>query len=381
MSEVENRHGFQASRRRLSALVLKETRQMVRDPGTILMGVVLPLMMLMLFGYGVSMDVHDVPIAVVVESPSPEAYEAASGLALSPFFQVHVMNSMQEAEQLMLDHKVDGILRLRGDFSRAVNLENGEAQIRVLGTDANYARIVQIYAEGALSMWAQRRSGTGSEMATGPVVIQNRLWYNDANDSHQFLVPGLVVVIMTIIGAFLTAMVVAREWEHGTFEALFVTPVRAWEILIGKTVPYFCLGMIGMVLCVLAARLMFDIPLRGSPFVLLGGSMLYLLVTLGLGLIISAITRNQFIASQLALLLSFLPAMMLSGFIFDLRSMPGGIEFVTRIVPARYFVTFVKTIFLTGDIPQVIFHSCSILALMAILLLYIAQAKTRKRLD
>jgi ABC-2 type transport system permease protein len=369
------------SLRRLRALIRKETRQMVRDPSTILMGVVLPMIMLLLFGYGVSLDVKDVPVAIVMETPSPEAYEIASGFSLSPFFKPRFVTSMQEADRLMLDRKIDGIILLRGDFSRAVSLDGGEAQIVVHGTDANRARIIQVYAQGSLTMWAQRRMEHGLDAAVGPVVVENRLWYNEANDSHQFLVPGLIVIIMTLIGAFLTAMVVAREWENGTFEALFVTPVRSWEILIGKAVPYFGLGMVGLTLCIVSARVLFDVPLRGSIVILTLGSMLYLTVALGLGLLISAVTRSLFMASQIALLLSFLPATMLSGFIFDLRSMPPAIELMTRVIPARYYVQFVKTIFLTGDIPYVIFNTCSIMAVMAFVLLYAAQAKTKKKLD
>jgi ABC-2 type transport system permease protein len=213
------------------------------------------------------------------------------------------------------------------------------------------------------------------------VVVENKLFYNDANDSHYFLVPGLVVIIMTLTGAFLTSMVVAREWERGTFEALFVTPVSSWEILIGKAVPYFCLGMVGFALCVGAAEILFSVPLRGSLLLLTFGSMIYMLVALGLGLVISAVTRSQFLASQFALLTSFLPATLLSGFLFDLRSMPAAVEMLTRIIPARYYVSFVKTVFLTGNVAVVVLESLGILAAMAILLLYLAQAKTRKSLE
>jgi ABC-2 type transport system permease protein len=365
---------------RLRALIVKETHQMLRDPSTLLMGIFLPMLMLLLFGYGLSLDVKDVPIAIVVEQPSPEAYEIASGFTLSPYFKPRFINTMQEADRLMLEREIDGIIRLRGDFARNVNLDEGNVQIIVHGTDANRARAIQVYAQGALTMWAQRRIEKGQSAATGPVVVESRLWYNEANNSHHFLVPGLIVIIITLIGAFLTAMVVAKEWERGTFEALFVTPVRSWEILIAKAVPYFCLGIVGLTLCIGAARILFNVPLRGSVIILTLGSMIYLVLALGMGLVISAITRNQFLASQLALLLTFLPSTMLSGFLFDLRSMPRAIEFITRILPARYYVTFVKTMFLTGNIPYVIFKTTGILALMAAFLIFVAQAKTKKRL-
>ncbi len=165
-------------------------------------------------------------------------------------------------------------------------------------------------------------------MSAGPVVVQDRLWFNEANESRYFLVPGLIVLIMTLIGALLTALVVAREWERGTLEALFVTPVRAGEILLGKTIPYFALGMIGLGLCLLAAKFLFHVPFRGSLGVLIGVSMLYLLVALGIGLSISSAVKNQFVAIQLTMLFTFMPAFMLSGFLFDLRSMPAAVRWL-----------------------------------------------------
>ncbi len=370
-----------ATLRRLRALIRKEGRQMLRDPSTILMGVFLPVLMLLLFGYGLSLDVRDVPVAIVVESPSPEADNLASGFTLSPYFAPVFVRNMAEAEEMMLARRADCIVHLAGDFGR--NAAQGSAQVQILtrGTDANRARLIQVYAQGAVAMWNLRRIDRGLSAAAGPVVIENRLFYNDANDSHYFLVPGLVVIIMTLTGAFLTSMVVAREWERGTFEALFVTPVTSWEILIGKAVPYFCLGMVGFALCVGAAEVLFSVPLRGSLLLLTFGSMIYMLVALGMGLVISAVTRSQFLASQFALLTSFLPATLLSGFLFDLRSMPAAVEMLTHIIPARYYVSFVKTVFLTGNVACVVLESLGILAAMATLLLYLAQAKTRKSLE
>jgi len=373
--------GISASWTRLAAITRKESREMIRDPGTILMGIVLPMIMLFLFGYGVSLDVKEVPVAIVVESPSPEASDLASGFSLSPYFAPVFVKTMSEAQKLMMQRKIDCIINLRGDFSKNTALGNGEAQIIVHGTDANQARLIQMYALGSVSMWSARRAEGGLESAAGPVVVQSRLWYNDANDSHHFLVPGLVVIIMTIIGAFLTAMVVAREWENGTFEALFVTPVKSWEILIGKTVPYFGLGIVGLTLCIAAAEFLFDIPIRGSILILAAGAAIYLLVALGIGLVISAATKNQFLSCTMAIIISFLPAVMLSGFIFDLRSMPVAIEFITRIVPARYCMTFMKTVFLAGNIMPVIFRTCAIMSVMALILMWVAHVKTKKRLD
>jgi ABC-2 type transport system permease protein len=217
-------------------------------------------------------------------------------------------------------------------------------------------------------------------MAIGPVVVQNRMWFNEVNESRYFLVPGLIVLIMTLIGALLTALVMAREWERGTLEALFVTPVRTDEILLGKTIPYFVLGVIGLVLCLLAAKYLFAVPFRGSLAMLSAASVLYLLVALGIGLLISSAVKSQFVASQITLLVTFLPAVMLSGFLFDLRSMPALVRLVTYMLPARYYVALLQTIFLAGDIWSVILPNMAVLAGMAAVLVILTYRATRKSL-
>jgi ABC-2 type transport system permease protein len=275
---------------------------------------------------------------------------------------------------------VDGIIRLRPDFARNVNRGDADVQILVHGTDANYARIVQGYAQGAVNQLLARKAAEGKEMTAGPVGMRDRLWFNEANESHYFLVPGLVVLVMTLIGAMLTTLVMAREWERGTFEALFVTPVRAEEILLGKTIPYFALGMIGLALCLFSAKFLFQVPFRGSILVLTGTSMLYLLVALSIGLAISSAVKSQFVASQLTMLLTFLPAMMLSGFLFDIRSMPTVVRALTYALPARYYVTLLQTVFLAGDVWEVIIPNAAVLATMAVVLLLITRGVTRKKL-
>ena len=366
--------------RRVWSLVKKEARQVVRDPSSIAIGIVLPVVLILLFGYGLSLDVTNTPVAVVLEDASPAAADVVASFRLSPYFDVRPMASMDEARKLMLARKVDGIVRIRPDFGRRLNLGDAEVQVLVHGVDANYARIVQSYAQGAVGQWAARRRAEGKEVLTGPVAVQNRLWFNETNESRYFLVPGLVVLIMTLIGALLTSLVMAREWERGTLEALFVTPVRPDEILLGKTIPYFVLGMIGFVLCLLAAKFLFYVPFRGSVMVLTGASTLYLLVALAIGLLISSAVKSQFVASQITLLVTFLPAVMLSGFLFDLRSMPATVRLLTYLLPARYYVTLLQTIFLAGDIWPVILPNAGVLAGMMIVLLLLTGRVTQKRL-
>jgi ABC-2 type transport system permease protein len=365
---------------RIWALIRKETYQVLRDPSSVAIGMVMPAVLVLLFGFGLSLDVTNVPIAIVLEDPSPDARELAAGFELSAYFKPVLTTSMPVAQQLMRARKVDGIVRIRSDFSRRLKAGNGDVQVIVLGTQANNARIIEAYAQGALGQFTARRAAEGRPAGLGLVTLQTRLWFNEANNSHYFLVPGLIVLIMTLIGAFLTAMVMAREWERGTIEALFVTPVRAGEILLGKMVPYFVLGLAGLFLCVVAAKLLFAVPLRGSLWVLTGVSILYLLVTLGIGLSVSSMTKSQFVASQIALLLSFMPAMMLSGFLFDLRSMPLAIQVISFLLPARYYVALLQTEFLAGDVWSVILPNAAVLAIMASVLLVLTRAAIRKRL-
>jgi ABC-2 type transport system permease protein len=368
--------------RRVRALVVKETRQVARDPSSIAIGVVLPLILILLFGYGLSLDVKDVPVAVVLEDSSPTAMELVAGFQLSPYFHTQITHAMPVAEKLMLERSVDGIVRIPSDFARRVNSGNAQVQVLLHGGDANRARIIQGYVQGAIQAWNARQAAEGkSPSAPGALVdIQQRLWFNDANESRYFLVPGLIVLVMTLIGALLTAMVMAREWERGTLESLFVTPVRADEILVGKTLPYFLMGLIGLALCILSAKYLFQVPIRGTLLVLLAASMLYVLVALGIGLLISSAVKNQLIASQLSMLATFMPALMLSGFLFDLRSMPAAIRIITYVLPARYYVTLLQTIFLAGNVWAVIVPNMLALSVMVALLGLGSRAVTRKQL-
>lgn len=381
-----NRHqdfgpgSWRASIRRTAALVRKEGRQMARDPSSIAIGIVMPVLLILLFGYGISLDVTRVPVAIVVEDPSPAATELAAGFQLSPYFEARMLTSMTRAEQLMLARELDGIIRIPPDFARRAALGTADVQVLVHGVDANHARIVQSYAQGAVGQWSARRAAQGTAAPAGEATLQSRMWFNEANESRYFLVPGLIVLIMTLIGALLTALVMAREWERGTLEALFVTPVRTDEILLGKTIPYFLLGMLGLALCLLAAKYLFGVPFRGSVIVLAGASMLYLLVALGIGLLISSAVKSQFVASQITLLVSFLPAVMLSGFLFDLRSMPDAVRLITYALPARYYVALLQTIFLAGDIWAVIVPNTAVLAAMAAALVIVTRRVSRKRL-
>jgi ABC-2 type transport system permease protein len=371
---------WQARWRRIAALTRKEARQIIRDPSSIAIGIVFPLMLILLFGYGMSLDVSKVSVAVLDNDRSADSVALVGAFRLSPYFVLTTVRSLDQAATLVLDRKVDGLLQIPADFSRRWHLGTGDVQIVVNGTDANQARIMQAYAAGPIAAWSTQQPASGNSGPGGAVTVISRTWFNEANDSHFFLVPGLIVLVMTIIGAFLTAMVVAREWERGTLEALFVTPMRPGEFLVSKILPYFALGMIGFVLCILAGQFLFHVPLRGSLLLLFLSSMIYLLVALGIGLLVSTWVKSQFLASQLAMTLTFLPAMMLSGFIYDLRSMPVVIRGITYALPARYAVTLLQTLYLAGNVAGVVCWNLGVLTAMAATLLLATRIATRKQL-
>ena len=366
---------------RLRGLIRKESLQIIRDPSSIGIAFILPVLLLLIFGYGVSLDARDVNIAIVVERPSVEASQLVSGFSHSDYFAPQVMLSIQQAEQAMMERRVDGIVWLRSDFSRLL-LSGRSAPVGVIvnGVDANKARLIEGYVGGVWLTWLERMSEEMGRPLNIPVKVEHRIWFNPAVRSRNYLVPGLIAVIMTLIGAMLTSMVVAREWERGTMEALLVTPVSIKEILIGKIVPYFVLGMGGMALSVAMAVFLFNVPLHGSLIALSLSSALFMLTAIAMGLLISTVADSQFVAGQIAIVVTFLPAFILSGFIFDIGSMPAIIQGITFIVPARYFVAVLQTIFLAGDIWPIFIFNSVLLVIMAAFFLLVIRKKSHKRL-
>lgn len=373
--------------RRFSALLRKEARQMLRDRSNLAVGLLLPFMLILLFGYGLSFDVKDVPIAVVVEDDSPTARETVAGMNGSPYLTPVWLNDMATADQSMQDGKISAILRVPAEFSRDAAAGHGHLQLLLNGVDSNTAAAIEGYVAGAIGQSAlirAARSGVkdgSSGLGPGGIEVIQRMWFNEASTSTWYLVPGLIVLVMTLIGAFLTSLLIAREWERGTLESLFVTPVRPLEIVLSKLVPYLVIGAIDLTMCLLAAHFLFDVPMRGSLVVIVFSSMLYLTVSLLLGLFISGRTRNQFEASQLAMLASFMPAMMLSGFVFDLRNVPILVQIVSHLLPATHFMGLIKTLFLAGDNWPMILRDCSILMLYIAVLMAATRRMLRKTLD
>ncbi len=367
---------------RMRGILRKEMLQILRDPSSIALAIVLPMVLLFIFGYGVTLDAENIPIAVVLEESGGAARELAARFDLSPNFDVLRTSSMAGAAKMMDEHRIEGIVRIQEDFSSRVTV-GGAAPVQVLlnGVDANRARLIQGYMAGVTEKWAALRRDRGEAAAVPAVSISQRIWFNEAAESRNFMVPGLITLIMTLTGILLTALVVAREWERGTMEALLVTPLRRVDLLLGKILPYYLLGMIGMALSVVVAVAVFQVPLRGSIWALLLLSSLFMLASLGFGLFLSAAIRVQFVAAQVSVVAGFLPALFLSGLLFDLESTPLPIRVISHIVPARYFVAISHTLFMAGDIWPVLLPNALVLAFMAFVFIGLAFRKLSKRLE
>ena len=374
--------------RRLRALVMKETHQMLRDRSNLLVGLALPVTMILLFGYGMSFDVKDVRVALVMEDASPQAQAVMQGIGGSRYMQPQWVNSLHEAEALMRRHEVEAIVQVPTDFSRQLQTGTAPVQLLVNGSESTQASTIEGYISGALALHAQKQAdraalldtGQAAAATVGSASVVSRTWFNEAGESTWFLVPGLLVMVLTMIGAFLTSLLIAREWERGTLESLFVTPVRPLEIVLAKLAPWLVVGAIDLAMCLLAAHFLFEVPMRGSLALIVLAGMLYLTVSLLIGLFISGRTRNQFQASQMALLTSFLPSMMLSGFVFDLRNAPAVVQAVGHALPATHFMGLMKSLFLMGNHGPTLWQGLLALLGYALLLLWGTLRTVQKRL-
>lgn len=367
---------------RLRGLLRKEYLQIIRDPSSILLALIMPLIMLFLFGYGVSLNPTRIQVAIVTTESGPAVNDLVARFELSPYFAPLFVTSANEAQKLVSNGEVDGFINIRDGFTRDL-VKTGQAPVQVIvnGIDANRARLIAGYARGAIEKWQELRRARGEQAAYAGVQIASRIRFNESNESRFFLVPGLIALIMTLIGTLLTALVIAREWERGTMEAILVTPLRLHELLLGKLIPYYILGMLGMLISVAGGLWIFNVPLRGSFLLLFLLSSLFLIASLGFGLAISAAVRAQFVAAQIAILAGFLPAFFLSGMLFDLESTPRVIQWVSHIIPARHFVAISHTLFLAGNMTSVLWPAAAALAVMAAVLLLIVRRKLSKRLE
>ena len=369
--------------RRIKALILKEFYQIIRDPSSLLISFGLPLILIFIYGFGVSLDLNHLRIGLVLEDTSPDAQRFAQSLTDSIFFEVTVVRDRRELTEDILSGAIRGMVIVPSYFSDFRHQSSTIAPIQVIadGSETNTANFVQNYVAGAWQIWLQQEALTNNLKGLPLINVQPRFWYNEEFESRNFLIPGSLAIIMTLIGTLLTALVVAREWERGTMESLMSTPVSIFELLIGKLVPYYILAMCSMTISFLIAVYAYDVPFRGSFLVLAFATSVFLLPALGLGLFISTAAKNEFVASQAAIVSAFLPAFILSGFIFEIASMPPLIRLLTYILPARYFVACLQTLFLVGNIWSYLFANLLPMFVLGLLLFIVTARRTVKRLD
>lgn len=368
----------------MKALMVKEFFQIIRDPSSLLITVFLPLLLIFLYGSGVSLDLDHLRVGLVMEDTAPDVQSFAKSLTDSRYFEVKIVRDRRELHDDLTSGAIRGMFIVPSYFTQYRNRPDQIAPIQVIAdaSETNTANFVQNYAQGVFANWlVQEALSQGIEVRTPLISSEPRFWYNEELESRFFLLSGSLAIIMTLIGSLLTALVVAREWERGTMEALMSTTVGIWELVMAKVIPYFCLGMVSMIICVFLSIVFYDLPLRGSFLVLLMVSALFLFCALGLGLMISTITKNQIFAYQITLVTAFLPAYILSGFLFEIHSMPKWIQMLTYIIPAKYFVQSLQSLFLVGTVwPLILIDMIPIVGIGSIFFL-ITASKTAKRLD
>lgn len=369
--------------RRLVTLCRKEALQIVRDPSTLLIAFAFPVVLLFIFAYAINLDASAVKLGLVLEDSSPAARRFADSFTSSRYFDVVWGNDRDAMADMLRGDAVRGFVVIRSDFSQRLSRAGESPTLQVItdGSQPNTANFVAAYVRGAYAVWLREESQRQSEARTPQFSVEERYWFNPSTVSRNFLLPGSITIIMTVVGALLTSLVIAREWERGTMEALLAVGVTRFELVAFKLVPYFLLGMISFVICVLLTVFAFHVPFRGSTSVLLLVAAVFLLSALGLGLLISTATRSQYNAAQAALNAGFLPAMMLSGFIFEIASMPTPVRAFTYIIPARYFVTAMQTLFQAGNIWPVLVPSLVGLGIAAVFFLGLTFVITRRRLE
>ncbi len=373
---------------RLWAVARKELLHILRDPRSLAMGIAIPMLLLVLFGYALTLDVDDVPLVVWDQSGTPASRELVSGFQGSRYFSLRAFVGGYDEIERAIDHG-DALMAvvIPADLGRATGTGlEPTVQILVDGSDSNTAAAAIGYAENVVRRWSQEvaldrlRRGGGRTVPL-PLEVRSRVWFNADMESKNYIIPGLIAVIMMVIAALLTSLTVAREWETGTMEQVVSTPLKGPELILGKFLPYFGIGLLDVVLAVLTGAFVFDVPLRGSVPLLFGMAAVFLTGALALGLVISIVTKGQLLASQLAMVLTFLPAFLLSGFMYDIGNMPRPIQVVTHLVPARYFVALLKGIYLKGVGLEVLAPQALLLAAFSVVMLTIATIKFRKNLE
>ncbi|MBR2692593.1 MAG: ABC transporter permease [Thermoguttaceae bacterium] len=364
------------------ALVKKETFQIVRDPSCILVAFVMPLILLFIFGFGLSLDMKEVRTGIVLEDRGPLAASLYDAFRATDFIEAVPFGSRRDAASAIADAKVRAIVVVPNDFSRRVRLgESADIQLITDGCETNTATVLEGYVTGAVSTWIAHQRDDLQFPRSSKVSVVSRIRFNPEVNTRNAFVPCSVVLIMAIVGILLTALVVAREWERGTMEAMLATPIRKSEMAFGKLVPYYVLGMGSMVICTALSRFFFGVPLRGSLGALFLSSSVFLAVALTQGFFISTVTKNQYLASMAALILSFLPNYFFAGIVFEIDSMPRAVQAVSCVFPARYFADCLLTSFMVGDVWPLFLRNIGAMCVIGLFFFVAAIRVTPKRLE
>jgi ABC-2 type transport system permease protein len=373
---------------RLIAVARKEVLHIVRDARSLGIVIIMPVTLMLLFGYGVNLDLKGMPVYVYDQEGSQQSQDLLKHFQSSPYFHVaRVVSSYSAVTRALDDGSARMAIVIPWNFSRQLN-SGGPVPVQALvdSTDDNTANVLMGYAQAVVQGYSSevqvdwlRQNGIAAGLA--PISVETRTWYNEDLESSAFIVPGVLALVMSVIGAFLTSLTIAREWERGSMEQLISTPVTAMEIMLGKLAPYFVIGMFDVAVCAYLAIAWFKVPFRGSFVTLTLSSALFMIVVLALGFFISVLAKSQFAASQIALLVTFLPAFLLSGFLFSIEQMPPALQWITRILPARYYVSVLKKIFLKGTSTEMLSADLVPLAVFALILGIVATRSFHKRLD
>ncbi len=373
--------------RRLLAIARKESLHIRRDPRSLILAIGIPMLMILMFGYALTLDVDRVPLTVWDQGNSVASRELLSRFHGSRYFNfVGASTSPAEIERRIDRREVLIALVLPPDFEARLNAHRPAAvQAIIDGSDSNTAAIVLGYTQAIVTGFNQQLrveqlERRGVTHVPAGADLRPRVWFNADLQSRNFIIPGLIAVIMGLISALLTSLTIAREWERGTMEQLISTPVKPVELILGKLIPYFVIGMLDVLIAVLMAVFFFAVPLRGSVVLLFAMAALFIVGTLAQGLFLSIVARQQLLASQLAMVTTFLPAFLLSGFMFAIANMPPPVQVITHLIPARYFVSLVKGIYLRGVGLETLWRDALLLAAFAVLVLGLSIARFRKKL-
>lgn len=364
----------------LISLIKKEFMQIMRDPSSIIIAFVLPFISILIYMYGINLDSVSVQLGIKNDDANPEIQTLIKSFGHSKYVKSVVYDNEKDLTEGIIRSKLRGAVIIPNDFSTKLSREeNADVIIITDGSETNTANYVQNYSISIINQWLN--TSKFAPLAQKPLVTTEiRTWYNEDLNSHYFILPGSIAITMTLIGIMLTALVIAREWERGTMEALLSTSVQRIDIVLGKYIPYFVLGMLSMIFNVFMCVVIFKIPFRGNLLILFFVSGLFLFTSLGIGLLISTKLKNQFLASQIALGIGFLPSLLLSGLMYPINSMPVIFQHLTRILPPRYYITFIESEFMAGTVWEIVIINSVFLTILGLLLFAAVYKQTEMRL-